>query len=209
MRTISFRKDERGATAAEFAMVVPLLLLLIFAVIDGGRAMYTWNRAEKATQMGVRYAAATEMVPEGLETYSFVTNGGIPQGQLIGASAFGGTECSSTGGTVTCTCHESSACPTGSSPFDTVDSTAFQNIVARMNAIMPEIGPDNVVIEYNYSGLGYAGDPNGPDVAPLVVVRLRNVRFEPATFFVFGGGITLPDFRAALTLEDGAGALSN
>ena len=44
-------------------MVLPLLLLFIFGIIDVGRLMWTWNRAEKATQMGARFAVVTDMVP--------------------------------------------------------------------------------------------------------------------------------------------------
>ncbi|MEO7815118.1 MAG: hypothetical protein ABIR87_06705 [Sphingomicrobium sp.] len=65
------------------------------------------------------------------------------------------------------------------------------------------------VIDYENSGLGYAGDPNGPDVAPIVTVRLTGVTFTPLVFAMFGGDITLPAFRSSLTLEDGAGSVSN
>ena len=67
----------------------------------------------------------------------------------------------------------------------------------------------NVIIDYDYSGLGFAGDPNGPDVAPLVTIRLQNLDFQPLLTQIFGATITLPDFSAALTLEDGDGTYSN
>lgn len=189
----------RGSTAVEFALTVPLLIILLFGIIDGGRLIYTINRAEKATQMGVRYAAATDMVPAGLATYSFVIQGGIPQGQLIPESAFGGAICTETG----CTCQPSATCP----PLGTADLVAFNRIVTRMQAAMPEITASNLIVEYNYSGLGFAGDPNGSDVAPLVIVSLTGMQFQPT--LTFGATISLPDFRAALTLEDGTGAISN
>ena len=78
-----------------------------------------------------------------------------------------------------------------------------------MQAALPDVEAANVQVDYGYSGLGYAGDPNGPDVAPLVTVRLVNLPFRPITLILFGGTISLPDFRAALTLEDGVGAISN
>ena len=78
-----------------------------------------------------------------------------------------------------------------------------------MQAALPEIQAANVRIDYDYAGLGYAGDPNGVDVAPLVTVRLVGLSFQPLTFILFGGSISLPDFRAALTLEDGVGGISN
>ncbi len=59
------RRDRRGASAAEFALVLPLLLLLLFGIIDAGRFLYETNRAEKATQMGARYAIVTNVIPAG------------------------------------------------------------------------------------------------------------------------------------------------
>ena len=196
-----FRRCVSGATAAEFALVLPLLLMFMLGLIDVGRVMWTMNRAEKATQMGARYAVATAILPQGLDSYSFVTQGGLPQGVLIPESSFGGATCTSSG----CTCQSGATCP----PLGTFDSVAFANIVDRMQAALPEVQAANVQVDYNYSGLGYAGDPNGPDVAPLVTVRLVNLTFRPLTLLLFGGNISLPDFRAALTLEDGAGGISN
>ena len=190
-----------GATAAEFALVLPLQLLFIFGLVDVGRVMWTLNRAEKATQMGARFAVATEILPQGLDSYSFVTDGGLSQGVIIPESHFGGATCTSAG----CTCKAGATCP----PLGTFDSAAFTNIVDRMQAALPEIQAANVRIDYDYAGLGYAGDPNGVDVAPLVTVRLVGLSFQPLTFILFGGSISLPDFRAALTLEDGVGGISN
>ena len=58
-----FLRNRRGAVGAEFALVVPLAALVLSGIIDAGRLMWTWNRAEKATQMGVRYAVTTDMIP--------------------------------------------------------------------------------------------------------------------------------------------------
>ncbi len=45
---------------------LPLLILLLFGIIDAGRFLYETNRAEKATQMGARYAIVTDVMPAGL-----------------------------------------------------------------------------------------------------------------------------------------------
>lgn len=196
----AFLRDERGATAAEFALVLPLLLIFLLGIIDAGRYMWEHNRAEKATQMGARYAVVTEMVPSGLETYSFALSDGILAGEPVPIANFDRAVCNSTG----CTCTGGAAC--GSAGYD---ATAFGNIVARMSAMYPPITDSNVEVEYRNVGLGYAGDPNGPDVAPLVTVRLTDLAFQPITFVLFGGDMAMPDFRAALTLEDGSGTVSN
>ena len=42
--------NRSGASAAEFALVLPILLILLLGIIDAGRWLWTYNRAEKATQ---------------------------------------------------------------------------------------------------------------------------------------------------------------
>ena len=51
--------DRSGSSAAEFGIVLPLLLMFLFGIIDAGRFMWTYNHAEKATQMGARMAVVT------------------------------------------------------------------------------------------------------------------------------------------------------
>lgn len=200
IRRPALLRDERGASAAEFALVLPLLLLFLLGILDAGRFMWEYNRAEKATQMGARYAVVTEMVPSGLEAYSFALSDGILAGDPVPTSNFGSATCNNT----SCTCTGGSVC--GSIGYD---GAAFSNIVDRMALMYPPIADQNVTIEYRNVGLGYAGDPNGPDVAPLVTVRLTNLTFEPITFMLFGVNITMPNFAAALTLEDGSGTVAN
>ena len=196
----AFFRDQRGASAAEFALVLPLLLLFLLGIIDAGRFMWEFNRAEKATQMGTRYAVVTEMVPSGLESYSFALSDGILAGEPIPTARFTSATCNAS----SCTCTGASVC--GSIGYD---AAAFDAIVARMSAMYPPITDSNVTVEYRNVGLGYAGDPNGPDVAPLVTVRLTGLTFQPITTLLFGAAIGMPDFRAALTLEDGSGTVSN
>jgi Flp pilus assembly protein TadG len=54
-----FRRSDQGAAAVEFAVVAPLLLLFIFAIIDFGRFLATHNRLVSAVREGARAAAAT------------------------------------------------------------------------------------------------------------------------------------------------------
>jgi len=77
-----------------------------------------------------------------------------------------------------------------------------------MQLFMPELQANDVEIIYSPSGLGYAGNPNGPDLAPLVTVRLSGVPFQPMIFLALGS-IPLPVVRSSLTFEDGQGSLSN
>ena len=93
-------RDQRGATAAEFALVLPIFLLFLLGLIDVGRYSWSVNQSEKATQIGTRWAVATDLVPAGLrnENYSFAVDGGIPQGTVVGTDAFGSVTCTSAAG---------------------------------------------------------------------------------------------------------------
>ncbi|HEX7850922.1 MAG TPA: TadE/TadG family type IV pilus assembly protein [Sphingomonas sp.] len=193
-------RSTAGATAAEFGLLTPLLLSFMIGTIDVGRFLWTCNRAEKATEFGARFAVTNDVVATGLSGYDFATLGGIPQGDPIPRSAFGGADCSSTGGVVTCTCKTGATCP----PLGTANATAFNNIVAQMQRMYPGLTANNVKVSYEYSGLGYAGDPNGIQVSPLVTVKISQVTFTPMLFRFFGNAtVTLPAYTSSLTLEDG------
>ena len=129
-------------------------------------------------------------------------------------SDFPGVRCDSNGTAVTCTCK-------GTCAFDvTGDNAVFSRIVARMQAFKSDIGPANVVLNYDHSNLGFSGDPAGADVAPIVTVGLRNMNFVPLTTMLFGGATTmagastsnnspLGHLTYSLTMEDGQGTYSN
>lgn len=197
-----FLKCEEG-TAAEFALVLPLLLLVAFGTIDAGNYAYQINRAEKATQIGARWAAVTNPIAEGISSASYVnsTVDGvlITQGDRIPAGALGKLTCTDVG----CTC-TTSPCPGTSA-----NSGSFSALSARMKQILPSVTDKNIQVEYSGSGLGYAGDPNGPDIAPLITVRLVNMTYSSIALSPLGVTTSLPDFAYSLTAEDSAGTSSN
>jgi len=195
-------RDQGGAGAAEFALLLPVVIFLLLAIIDVGRFAWAFNKAEKATQVGARWAAVTDMVPSALASYSFAVTGGVIQGTPVPESSFQSIECTSTGTAVSCACPQGAPCGFGT----TANATAFRQIVAHMKSIKQEIGEANVAVVYRNSGLGYAGDPNGPDVAPIINVRLRNLTFRPLSLLVFGqSSLPMPTFSYSLTMEDGQG----
>jgi Flp pilus assembly protein TadG len=51
------RRDERGAAAVEFALVVPLLLLMVLGVAEFGRAYHIQASLSQAAREGVRVMA--------------------------------------------------------------------------------------------------------------------------------------------------------
>jgi len=187
---LSLARSDRASSAVEFAMVLPLLLLLMFGIIDIGRYMWTINQAEKATQMGARYAVVSDPAANVINT-DFV-NLGIAGGDPVPAATFDNAWCTDSGN-----CNV-----TGTGGVDNSrNATAFTNIVTWMQKFYPAIQASNVKVTYQNVGLGYSGDPNGPDVAALTTVELDNLTFRP--MILLGLSIGLPPIKASLTLEDG------
>ncbi|MFN2399309.1 MAG: TadE/TadG family type IV pilus assembly protein [Gemmatimonadaceae bacterium] len=57
MRFHRFVRDDKGALVVEFALVVPILMLIVFGIIDFSRAYYTLGNLDTAVREGARYAA--------------------------------------------------------------------------------------------------------------------------------------------------------
>lgn len=90
-----------------------------------------------------------------------------------------------------------------------MNNADFNRLWARINSIKKDAGPGNIVVEYRGSGLGYAGDPNGMEISPLVTVRLQNLNFRPLMTAMFARSMVLPEFSYTLTMEDANGTSSN
>ncbi len=59
--------DRTAASAVEFALVLPLLLIFLLGIIDVGRWMWVNNKAQKAAQMGARFAVVTKPVSSAID----------------------------------------------------------------------------------------------------------------------------------------------
>lgn len=204
-------RAQGGASAAEFALVLPLVLLLLFGIIDSGRYIWQVNELEKAVQLGARRAVVTDIVAGGLDSADYVGTdcGGTPiaEGDTICAAALGTVTCDGT----SCTC-ATSPCP----DLGDYDTAAFAAILARMQSVAPEVSADTVTVSYSGSGVGYAGDPATDDdgdplsdIAPVVTVRVSQLDFEPIAGAIFGAGIGFPAISYSLTQEDGEGQVSS
>lgn len=73
--------DRSGAIAAEFAIVVPILLLLTFSIIEFGRVMWTRNVLQSAVEDAARCSALSrpecDTVAE-LQSYAVSKSAGLP-----------------------------------------------------------------------------------------------------------------------------------
>lgn len=88
------RRDD-GAVMVEFALVMPLLLLLVFGILDLGRALFMLNDLKSAVREGARFGAVladtTDDGPVIELVESRITAMGGPDGGWVGAW-FDGTD---------------------------------------------------------------------------------------------------------------------
>jgi Flp pilus assembly protein TadG len=188
----SFLRDETGATAAEFAVVALIAIALTLSVIDMGRFAWEINSAKAATRAGARVAVVTEAVSQSFADYDAVSDGYFAGQDMSDPPPAGANPPQ----TDVCT---SSSCSSGGAP----DATAFNKIVAEMQAYYGRIQPANVVVEYRNVGIGVAGNPYAPDVEPLVTVRLQNITFSPGVLQAFGmAPFLLPSMATSLSGEN-------
>ena len=53
---IRFVRDTRGQSLIEFALILPMMLVVMFMITEFGRALYTYNVLETAARAGARAA---------------------------------------------------------------------------------------------------------------------------------------------------------
>ncbi len=200
-------RDKRGVSCVEFVLVAAVFFMMIFGLIDFSRAMWEWNAAAKATQFGARHAVVSDIVSVDYKDFSGLSVSGVTSGDKVPIKDAGGNDiiapifCSDSnpGAGLAIGCGTS----LGGLAAAKADAVAFLAIVVEMQKMYGRIEAHNVVIEYRHIGLGFAGNPIGPDVDPLVTVKLRDMEFDfitPGFTGIFT--LNLPDFAASLTGED-------
>jgi Flp pilus assembly protein TadG len=80
-------RDQRGTAVVEFALVAPILFLLVFGILDFGRALNYYNQLTQLAGQGAR-AAAVSGNPNGVGAAS----GSSIQSQLVNTYATGGIQ---------------------------------------------------------------------------------------------------------------------
>ena len=207
MRLHALWHDHAGAVFAEFAILMPVVILIVCGSVDFLYAFYQLNAAAKAVEVGARLAAVSNPVAAGLDNLpnEAVLDGAVLEGPL---PSF----------TVSCSddrCSCSGTCP--GMLENSYDAAAMDYIVYGRNAascastnayhivamcdLLPSITPANVVIVYTQTGLGYAGRPGGP--IPTITVSLQGMRFH--FFFLtplLGVHIAMPPMTTTVTAQD-------
>lgn len=66
-------KTQRGAAMVEFALIALLFFMLLFGIIEFGRAFFTYNTLVEATRRGARVAAVCPISANGITQVKQVT----------------------------------------------------------------------------------------------------------------------------------------
>jgi len=57
-----WRETDAGQTLVEFSLILPIMLLMLFALVDFGRGFYTWLVLTNAAREGARVGAVEQPV---------------------------------------------------------------------------------------------------------------------------------------------------
>jgi Flp pilus assembly protein TadG len=80
--------DRRGVTAVEFALVAPVFLMFMFLIIDGARAMWTYQTLQQVATATARCAGlGVTTCDSSAEVKSMAVNRAIAFGVPLAASA--------------------------------------------------------------------------------------------------------------------------
>ncbi len=189
-------RDASGAVAVEFGLVGGIFITLLVAMLEFGHAFWQWNSATKAVQLGARLAAVSSPVSSDLKSLSGLS-GSVQPGDPM---PYFERVCS--GATKSCSSGSYDAAAMNTIVFGPGNSACPTTAQKAMCRIFPRIKPENVVVEYVHTGLGFAGRPGGP--VPTVTVRLTGLNFD---FVVLGGllglgPVQMPGLATTVTGED-------
>lgn len=150
---------ENGAALVEAALVLPILLLVVFMLVEVSLYFWTVSRAEKAVQSGVRRAVVS--VPVALGPGLDRVGGdawwdGLPPGLRCFPRSESVSPCPAFA--VTCDRTEGCRCSGARCQFR-FDESRLTPILRAMQAVLPELKPENVRIAYATNGFGYVGRP--------------------------------------------------
>jgi Flp pilus assembly protein TadG len=202
-----FCRDETGAVFAEFAILLPIVVTIVCGSVDFLYAFYQWNAAAKAVEVGARIAAVSDPVASGLNNLAnqAVFNGATPGTAIPSFTVTCAQAACSCAGTCSGMAGDTYSAPAmdrivfGRGSATCGDATSYYT--TGMCDVLTSISPDNVVIVYKQTGLGYAGRPGGP--LPTITVSLQDMQFH--FFFLsalLGIRIAMPPMTTTITAED-------
>ncbi len=169
--------DEGGAALVEAALVLPILLLLVFGILEISFYFWTSSLASKAVQLGVRRAILSDAVAigPGLDRAESTTYwDGRPPGTSCSPAPDGTSACPR----FSVACGAASGCQcTGDACRFGFSARRLTPILKAMQAVMPDLTAGNIEVTYTTNGFGYVTRP--VPVPVNVQVRLVDMSYKP------------------------------
>lgn len=131
------RRRTRGQALVEFALVFPLLLLMLFGIIDAGRLIYTYNTVANSARNGARVAIVNQSTL-GTDTCDTTVATAYPIGCAVSSGIGLGlkaTDVSVDYRNPT----DTGPCATGGDPL-TIGCIAFVKVTGQFQPLTPVIG---------------------------------------------------------------------
>lgn len=192
-------RDSSGAAMVEFTVIVFLLLALTGGMVDFSYALYQWNSAAKAVQLGARLASVSNPVSSDLKTLTGLGGGALPGDPFPAFERVcsGATQTCSNAGTYDADAMNTLVYGRGDASCGMIGEDQFPG----MCDVFGRIRPENVVVSYRNTGLGFAGRPGGP--VPTITIELTGLTFNFVFLKLLGfGQMTMPPMRTTATGED-------
>ncbi len=197
-----FARSERGTALVELGMIIPLFLLLIFALLEYGRLYWNITTAQKAMHIAARMATVGPPVCEGVpETHDLAS--GAPANTKFGTLCRNNTVCDPN--------------PTLPGPC-TLDLSDPENkpyhsrIWFKIRPLLPpNTSVNNVQFTYSHdSQLGFLGGPYTPVVTAEIVDLDFNFVLPIGALAALASGnpstsptsITIPSMSTSVPGED-------
>jgi hypothetical protein len=81
-RSIPRLRDESGQGVVEFAMILPLLAALVFALINCGKVVFFWNNMTQVANEGARLAAVNAGATDSSFNFDALLRGNLQTAEL-------------------------------------------------------------------------------------------------------------------------------
>jgi Flp pilus assembly protein TadG len=82
-KRIRFVRDNRGQSLVEFALILPMMLVVMFMITEFGRALYQYNVLAQACREGARKAVVSDEFLGAARMDSILTKAGIKTGTTV------------------------------------------------------------------------------------------------------------------------------
>ena len=174
-RIATFASDERGAVTIDFVLVFLPQMLFVLMIVEILLAFHFTSQAQKAAQMAARLAAVMPPIHSGVPQINLLNTSGGEAGQYCYQPS-GTQPCINPTPVVGAPVTEQWVCKLGSTPLPKCSEEGFREILAKVDALYPNIHQSQMEVRYDYLQLGVACGPFVPLVTVTITARSSPVR---------------------------------